>query len=200
METIKNPVIVWSIDDFNTLGLMRELGQSGLDLVFLIKGKAGYASKSKYCVNYVETESIQTGYEYLMATYKSADFKPVLIVASDEIITFVDQHRKEMEPLFILPGTKEQGNIEKYIDKNTMTALAEDIGILCPQSKEVRWDSSIQGVKYPCLIKPSHQTEGHYNEFKFMICQNEKELKQTLRFVRHESVFILQQYIPKEKK
>lgn len=199
METIKNPVIVWSIDDFNTLGLMRELGQSGLDLVFLIKGKAGYASKSKYCVNYVETESIQTGYEYLMATYKSADFKPVLIVASDEIITFVDQHRKEMEPLFILPGTKEQGNIEKYIDKNTMTALAEDIGILCPQSKEVRWDSSIQGVKYPCLIKPSHQTEGHYNEFKFMICQNEKELKQTLRFVRHESVFILQQYIPKEK-
>ena len=199
METIKNPVIVWSIDDFNTLGLLRELGQSGLDLVFLIKGKAGYASKSKYCVNYVETESIQAGYEYLMATYKSADFKPVLIVASDEIITFVDQHRKEMEPLFILPGTKEQGNIEKYIDKNTMTALAEDIGILCPQSKEVRWDSSIEGVKYPCLIKPSHQIEGHYNEFKFKICQNEKELKQTLRFVRHESVFILQQYIQKEK-
>ena len=162
METIKNPVIVWSIDDFNTLGLLRELGQSGLDLVFLIKGKAGYASKSKYCVNYVETESIQAGYEYLMAT-------------------------------------KEQGNIEKYIDKNTMTALAEDIGILCPQSKEVRWDSSIEGVKYPCLIKPSHQTEGHYNEFKFKICQNEKELKQTLRFVRHTSVFILQQYIQKEK-
>ena len=31
------------------------------------------------------------------------------------------------------------------------------------------------------------------------ICKNEKELKQTLRFVRHESVFILQQYIKKEK-
>lgn len=46
METIKNPVIVWSIDDFNTLGLLRELGQSRLDLVFLIKGKAGYG-KSK---------------------------------------------------------------------------------------------------------------------------------------------------------
>ena len=70
MKTIKNPVIVWSIDDFNTLGLMRELGQSGLDLFFLIKGKAGYASKSKYCVNYAETESIQAGYEYLMTTYK----------------------------------------------------------------------------------------------------------------------------------
>lgn len=199
MEIVKNPVIVWSIDDFNTLGLMRELGQNGLDLIFLIKGKAGYAAKSKYCTNYVETESIQTGYDYLMQTFADAEYRPILIVASDEIITFVDQHRKEMEQIFILPGTKKQGNIEKYIDKNTMTALADEIGILCPQSKEVRWDSSIEGVVYPCLIKPSHQTEGHYNEFKFKICKNEKELKQTLRFVRHESIFILQQYIPKER-
>lgn len=199
METIKNPVIVWSIDDFNTLGLMRELGQSSLNLIFLIKGRAGYASKSKYCTNYVETESIQAGYDYLMKVYAGAEYKPIIVVASDEIITFVDQHRKDMENLFILPGTKVQGNIEKYIDKNTMTALAEQIGILCPQSRKVRWDSSIENIKYPCLIKPSHQIEGHYNEFKFKICQNEKELKQTLRFVRHESVFILQQYIPKEK-
>lgn len=198
MENIRNLVIVWSIDDFNTLGLMRELGQSRLDLLFLINGKAGYASKSKYCTCYVETKSIQMGYDYLMKNFTTAEYKPILIVASDEIITFVDQHRREMETLFILPGTKEQGNIEKYIDKNTMTALAERIGILCPQSRKVRWNSSIEGVKYPCLIKPSRQTKGHYNEFKYKICKNEKELKQTLYFVRHESVFILQQYIQKE--
>ena len=112
METIKNPVIVWSIDDFNTLGLLRELGQSGLDLVFLIKGKAGYASKSKYCVNYVETESIQAGYEYLMATYKSADFKPVLIVASDEIITFVDSIVKKWNRSLSFRGQKSRGTLK----------------------------------------------------------------------------------------
>lgn len=199
MEKIKNPVIVWSIDDFNTLGLMRELGQNGLNLIFLIKGKAGYASKSRYCTNFVETESIQDGFEYLMKTFTDEVYKPILIVSSDEIITFVDQHRHEMEAFFILPGTREQGNIEKYIDKNTMTELAEKIGILCPHSREIKWNSSLDGIKYPCLIKPSHQTEGHYNEFKFKICENESELRNTLKFVRHESVFILQQYIPKEK-
>lgn len=199
MEKIKNPVIVWSIDDFNTLGLMRELGQNGLNLIFLIKGKAGYASKSRYCKNFVEKESIQDGFEYLMKTFADEVCKPILIVSSDEIITFVDQHRHEMEAFFILPGTREQGNIEKYIDKNTMTELAEKIGILCPHSREIKWNSSLDGIKYPCLIKPSHQTEGHYNEFKFKICENESELRNTLKFVRHESVFILQQYIPKEK-
>lgn len=199
MKSINNPVILWSIDDFNTLGLLRELGKSDLNVIFLIKGKAGYASKSKYCTNFVETDSTQAGFDYLLKEYKKAECKPILIVADDAIITFVDIHRSELEPYFILPGTKKQGNLEKYIDKNTMTELAEQIGILCPQSREVRWNSSIEGVKYPCLIKPSHQTEGHYNEFKFKICKNEKELKQTLKFVRHESIFILQQYIPKEK-
>ena len=53
MKSINNPVILWSIDDFNTLGLLRELGKSDLNVIFLIKGKAGYASKSKYCTQHI---------------------------------------------------------------------------------------------------------------------------------------------------
>lgn len=37
MEKAENKVIVWSIDDFNTLGLMRELGSAALDLRFWSK-------------------------------------------------------------------------------------------------------------------------------------------------------------------
>lgn len=199
METIKNPVIVWSIDDHNSLALLRQLGKNCSNLIFLIKGKAGYASKSIYCKKYIETGSLQAGYDYLMKSYVISKDKPVIITACDEIITFIDQHRKEMEPFFILPGTKEQGNVEKYIDKNAMLALATEIGILCPRSSEVKWDSSIEGVEYPCIIKPGHQTEGHYNEFKFKVCKNEPELRQTLKYVRHESVFSIQQFIQTEK-
>ena len=36
---MKNKVIAWGRDDFNMLGLIRELGQSGLDLLFLSYGK-----------------------------------------------------------------------------------------------------------------------------------------------------------------
>lgn len=38
MKKIENKVIVWSIDDFNTLGLMRELGNTDLNMLFLVKG------------------------------------------------------------------------------------------------------------------------------------------------------------------
>lgn len=198
MDKVENKVIVWSIDDFNTMGLMRELGQADLDLLFLVKGRAGFACKSKYCKEYVETESVEAGFEYLLNNFKEAPQKPIVIISSDEIITYVDLHRDEIEPYFILPGTKIKGNTAKYIDKNTMTALAEEIGILCPQSRKMKWNSSFQDIEFPCLIKPSHQKPGHYNEFKTKICKNEKQLKRTLQLVRHDSEFILQQYIPKE--
>lgn len=198
MKIIENKVIVWSIDDFNTLGLMRELGNADLDMLFLVKGRAGFAVKSKYCKNYIETPTIEDGYKYLMKNYANRSKKPILIISSDEIITFVDQHKEEFEKFFITPGTTKKGNIEKYIDKNNMTTLAEEIGILCPKSRAIKKEADIEAIQFPCLIKPSHQKPGHYNEFKFKICKSAKALKKTLRYVRPDSEFILQQYIPKE--
>jgi len=198
MERIYNKVIVWSIDDFNTLGLMRELGGTELDLIFLIKGNAGIAAKSKYCKQYIETASIVEGYNFLLENYKTEEYKPIIIIASDDIITYTDQHKKELDKYFIMPGTMQEGNVEKYIDKNSMTALAEEIGMLCPKSDSITKVSHTTDIKYPCIIKPSHQKPGHYNEFKFKICKNEKALKRTMRFVRTDSEFILQEYIPKE--
>lgn len=198
MEKVENKVIVWSIDDFNTLGLMRELGNAELDMLFLIKGNAGIAASSKYCKKYIETASIEEGYNYLLENYKDQAFKPIIILAGDDIATYVDQHREKLEDYFILPLTTQKGYMEKYIDKNTMTALADEIGILCPKSVFITKESDIKDVKYPCIIKPSHQKPGHYNEFKFKICKNARALKRTLRFVRPDSEFILQEYIPKE--
>ena len=138
MKIVENKIIVWSIDDFNTLGLMRELGNAELDMLFLVKGHAGFAVKCKYCKKYVETSTIEDGYKYLMENYESEVKKPILIISSDEIITFVDQYKEEFEKLFIVPGTTIKGNIEKYIDKNNMTTLAEEIGILCPKSRAIK--------------------------------------------------------------
>ena len=103
------------------------------------------------------------------------------------------------EGRYILSGTLKQGNLEKYIDKYNMTCLAENIGIDVPKSKFVKWDTSISDVEYPCFIKPSHQKEGHYNEFKFKYCKDKHALKHALSLVRHDSVFIVQQFIKKEK-
>ena len=58
MKDLEKKVVIWSIDDFNTLGLLRELGPFNIDLTFLIKGRAGYASKSKFCSKFIETNTL----------------------------------------------------------------------------------------------------------------------------------------------
>ena len=199
VDKIGNKVIIWSIDDFNTLGLLRELGPYDIDLTFLIKGKASYAAKSKYCSHFVETDTIEEGFIYLKNNNSEDGKKAIVIIADDEIATFTDLHRDELLDHYILPLTKEKGILDKYTDKNEMTALAKSIGMLCPKSCFVNWNSDLIGIEYPCIIKPSHQRPGHYNEFKFRICKNEKALKTTLKYVHHDSVFIVQQYIPKER-
>lgn len=198
MADVKNKVIVWGADGFNTLGLMRELGNTEIDLIFLIKGRAGFASKSKYCNKFIETQTIKDGYDHLLKNYTDEETKPIIITPGDDIITFIDRHKEELEKYFIVTGTSKKGDTERYTDKNNMTALAEEIGILCPRSEPMTKGSDISNVEYPCLIKPSHEKPGHYNEFKFKVCKNKRSLKRTLRCVREDSEFILQQYIPKQ--
>lgn len=195
---MNNKVIAWGRDDFNMLGLIRELGQSGLDLLFLSYGKTNICVKSKYCSKYQTCLTLQNGLDFLLNNFCNEEVKPIIVASGDDVITYIDQHKHKLDTYFLLPGTKKQGDIQKYIDKYTMTKLADEIGIVCPKSRFVQWNSDIKGVDYPAIIKPSHQQEGHYNEFKFKIIKNEGELKNTLKMVRRESVFILQDYIQKE--
>jgi len=198
-KIINNKVIIWGPDDFNTLGLLRQLGSAGIDIFFLIKGKEGYASKSIYCTKFKTTSTFDEGLSFLLSTYTDETAKPIIITSGDGIAVFIDQHKIELEKVFIIPGTTIQGLEEKYTDKNTMTELAVKIGILCPQSRYVQWNSDISSIQYPCLIKPSHQKPGHFNEFKFKICNDKDSLKRILKFVRHDSEFIVQDFIKKEK-
>ncbi len=200
METPKNKIIIWGADGFNTLGLLRQLGQGDFDLFFLIKGPSSYASKSKFCKDFIETRSIEEGFRFLMNNFKDEEYKPIIFTPGDDIMIFIDRHKEELEKHFILPGASVKGDTEKYTDKNEMTRLAEDIGILCPKSQKITKHSQLDlmnEIEYPCLIKPAHEKLGHYNEFKFKICKNEKSLKRILKYVREDSEFIVQQYIKK---
>lgn len=198
MSDLKNKVIIWAADDYNALGLLRQLGENGVDVFYLISGARGYASQSRYCTSSKTVSSKEEGRDFLLNHFADEPVKPIIITSGDGISVFMDQNRDSLGKYFILPTTSVAGMHEKYTDKNNMTRLAEKLGFLCPQSRFVKYDSSLDGVIYPCIIKPSHQTPGHHNEFKYKICRDEEALKKTLSIVRPESEFILQQYVEKD--
>lgn len=196
---MKNKVIIWGVDDYNTLALIRQIGQGTKNIFFLLKGSARYAAYSKYCPEFKSFDNDEKAFLFLKENFKEEECKPIILTSGDEIVTYLDKHKEELEGRYIVPGTSQQGDLEKYIDKFNMTKLAEEIGITVPKSKFVMWDTDVSDVACPCFIKPSHQKAGHYNEFKFKYCETINDLKNTLKYVRHDSVFIVQEYVKKEK-
>lgn len=195
---IPNRVIIWSSDNYNSLAMLRQLAQGGLKIDFLVHGKSAYTTKSKYIQKVVEKPSIEEAYSYLMSSYKNEPAKPIILTSGDNIIAYIDDHRHEMSQFFVIPGTT-GGVVRKYNDKYEMTRLAKRIGIVVPESYFIKWDSPVDNVPIPCMLKPSHQKAGKKNEFKFKICKDRESLVKTLKYVDHESVFIAQQLINKEK-
>lgn len=197
---IHNKVIIWGIDNFNTLGLLRQLGPYGIDVFFLVYGKVTYcATESKYCKEFVQCDSIEDGYVYLLEHFKEEDFKPIIITPGDEIIEFIDQHRNELLPYFIIPGTTQSGLLTKIDNKIEMAKLAAKHDMDVPQFQTCRWNSPVDDISFPCFLKPSHITKNKKNEFKYKKCNSVTELKHILKYVRKDSEFLLQEYIPSEK-
>ena len=195
----KHKVIIWGVDDYNTLGLFRQLGKFDYEITFLIfQGNKNCATLSKYCTKSVQTATLDEGLQYLLENYRDENNKAVIINSNDLIAEFLDKNRELLSKYFVVPGTSTPNLLAKLDDKTVMTKIAADLGFDIPISRECKWNSNIDDVEYPCLLKPTHQTLGKYNEFKFKVCKSHSELKHTLRFVRNESTFILQQYIPKE--
>ena len=195
---IINRIIIWSSDNYNSLAMLRQVAQGCKNIDFIIHGKKGCTVKSKYIQKYIEMYSIENAYDYLMHNYINEDNKPIILTSGDNIIAFIDDHREKLSEYFIIPGTT-KGWVRKYNDKYEMTCLAEKLGMVIPKSKYIKWNSSLNDILYPCIIKPSHQKTGMRNEFKFKKCQNSKQLAKILKFVHHDSVFIVQQFVEKEK-
>lgn len=196
---IKNKVIIWSEDNYNALGHFYQLGPAGLDLFFLINGNSkGMATRSKYCKVYHETNSLEEGLEYLLSFCKNDELKPIVMSGGDLVAEAIDQHRNELLPYFIIQGTKEQGLLTKIDSKNEMSHIANELSFLVPMSIDCYWNSGIDDVKYPCILKPSKYTVGHKKEFKTKVCNTAEELNNSLSKLRHDSLYQIQEYIPKE--
>ena len=199
-QAVKNKVIVFGRDNYNTLGLARQLGNENLDLMFLMPGGINHcATESKYCRNIKHVKDHEEAIEFLLGNNINEQIKPIIVAGADLEAEALDQNRDELVRRYILPGTMEQGLLTKVDDKNIMVKIAEEIGFTVPKSIMITAERTIpDDLIFPCLIKPAKYPSGYKKEFKMMKCDNRIQLENTLRRVRKDSVFILQEYIPKD--
>lgn len=199
-QGVRNKVIVFGGDNYCTLGIARQLGKTGLDVLYLITGgKQSCATKSRYCKNVVFVNSTDDGIEFLRQHFRDESQKPIIIAAADLEAEALDQNRNELTQRYVVPGTTEQGLLTKVDDKNYMCEIAEQVGFNVPKSFRMTGDGDLDiDISFPCFVKPAKFTKGRKKEFKARKCIDRTQLESLLQNVRKDSVFIVQEYIHKE--
>lgn len=194
---MNNKIIVFGGNHHNTLGVIRSLGESGIQPILILHGsttsfvaQSKYISKVHYAVN--EEKSI----ELLINLYGKESLRPLIICCSDGASHYVDIYYNQLKEKFIFPNAGEEGRITRLMNKETMRILAEECNLPSPRTWIMnKTDAIPANIEYPCIIKPLMSIEGSKSDIH--TCQNFESLFNDIQHV-HTPQIQIQEFIDKE--
>lgn len=191
--------IVFGIDHYNPLGIIRSLGSMGIKPDYIcIKGKAPVASSSKYIEKLWRVDDYVKGCELLLAEYGNyhEDNLPFVIVTDDEQAEYMDIHYSEYKDKFVFFNAGKDGRISEFMDKYNILQLAKKYGLNVLETYTVEKGIIPDNLPYPIITKSISPTVGGWKSDVF-ICENENDLKTAYEKIQAPQV-VLQHYIDKK--
>ena len=202
MDSYKNHlVIVFAIDHYNPLGVIRSLGQNGINPIYIaIKHKVELGTKSKYVSKVYKVASVEEGYDLLISKYGDVyktGYKPFVLFSDDKTTGFFDLRRDQTRDKFITYNANDfQGGIMHWMDKKNILDLAEKHGLNVLKAVVVDRGVVPDGLEYPVITKDINPNAGGWKSDVF-ICNNEAELISAFTHISSDKV-LLQKFIEKK--
>ena len=192
--------IVFALEHYNPLGVIRNLGESGVNPIFIaIKHHGKIASLSKYLKKVHYADTIEEGYDILIKEYgdcyKSGD-KPFLLFSDDRSVGFFDTKYEEVKDKFYFFNAGKTGRITHFIDKFNILEIAQRHGLKTLKSCVTKNGVIPDDIEYPVITKSISPNEGGWKS-DVHICYSEAELKEAFNNILSDEVLI-QKYIEKK--
>ena len=191
--------IVFGIDHYNPLGILRSLGENGINADFIcIPGRAPVASSSKYIAELHMVSDYIAGCELLLKEYGnySKDNLPIVITSDDEQVGYMDEHYNEYEGKFVFFNAGKSGRISEFMDKYNILELAKRKGLKTLDAVAVERGVLPEGIEYPVITKSIAPNVGGWKS-DVHICENEQELLEAYKTIESPTVLV-QHYIDKK--
>lgn len=181
----------------NILGVIRSLGERGIFPLVILETleKKPYIAKSKYIKRCWKVETERQVLDVLRQEAGHHGKRPVVIACADNLSSLLDLHHDELSAYYALPGAEEQGRITHLMDKEVMSELAAEVGLLVPSS--VATDTSLDEAIYvplPWIIKPLVSKNGVKADIERIYTLEEWAKYKS----RHQARVQVQQLIEKE--
>lgn len=198
-ELKERKIIVFGIEHYNPLGIIRSLGESGITPDFIaIRGRVGVASASKYVGKVHCVKDFEEGCKFLLSEYGDypADKLPIVITSDDEQVGYMDEHYDEYEGKFIFFNAGKNGRISEFMDKLNILELAKKHGLKTLRAQSLERGVLPTDVEYPIITKSIAPNIGGWKS-DVHICENEDELKVAYEKIESPTVLV-QHYIDKK--
>ena len=192
-------IVVFATEHYNTLGLIRSLGEAGLEPDYIaVKGKACVASTSKYINDLYKVETIDEGYDLLLKKYghEKEDEKPLVLAMEDKVILALDENYDELKDKFIFFSSGKKNRTLEYMDKFKILELAKKHGLKTLDTVVVNKGEIPDNLIYPVITKSISPVEGGWKSDVF-ICENKFELEAAFENIKSDRV-VIQKFINKK--
>lgn len=197
-ELFDHEVIVFAMDHYNLLGVVRSFGENGINsIVIAEKSKTDISSYSKYTKEYIRVENVDEGYRVLMDRFGDrTDNLPFLITCDDRTVGFMDIRYDEWKDKFIGFNAGTSGNITKYMDKFKILELAKKYSLKTLNTICVDNGDIPENLEYPVITKSISPVIGGWKS-DVHICYSDEELTAAFEKIKSPKV-IIQKYIEKK--
>lgn len=197
-ELLKHKFIVMCYEHYTPLGVVRSLGENGIEPIAIIKRNKcnKIVSKSKYLsqVHFVDTEEEQ--FELLNRLYSNEQYKPFVYPCDDVITSICDAHYEEIKDKFYISNAMKNGRIAFFQNKNNINDIAKRYGLHVAKTWIAKKGQIPDGIEFPVITKTISSTTGAWKE-DYYICNNEQELLEAYKLIKGTDL-LLQQYIKKK--
>lgn len=178
------------------LSILRSLGRHGVVTIGVDVDRVNPGAFSRYC-SVMETCSGEAErLALLLMLGEASPQRNVIFCESDEMVLFIDRHRRQLESLYALEIPR-GGVLPELIDKKTMAGMAGAAGLRVPRTgvcPDMTLAELRQTTAFPALVKPVHTQPAE--RCKAILVADASALEAAVRRERFRDGCVVQELIP----
>ena len=199
-EVLLHKHILLCGDNYNSLGIIRSLGEKGISpiVILLEEGHCPLVSKSRYVrrSNLHSVYSFEESVEYLIAHFGNEERKPFVYTTDDWHESYLDRNYERLVDHFYFYNCGKVDGVNELMNKDAICAVAESCGFRVPKREVVEKGVLPVNLHYPVITKTLTSNMGKWKGDVY-ICRNEAELIEAYEKIKSPKL-LLEEYIEKK--
>lgn len=180
---------------FNSLGVIRALGEEGIKSVFINTDEWSFSEKSKYTLETFHIKKISETVPIIDRIIEKYGRYPAIYPTSDDSAKELDDNYEYLKEKTFCPNCK--GRLGYYMKKDVMCRIAKEAGFIVPETRLLSVDESFKSelkkMPMPFILKPVNNFCGSKSDIS--ICRSESEIDDIVRNFRAYKSVLAQEYV-----